>query len=165
MRLQELGQKVRRARLERGLTQEQLGRSVGLSRTTVSQLEAGLIRDLGFRKVSSLLEFLGSDLNILLRAGTPRPDFVKMAAANASVSFRSQLTEDELIRILLTGRVPAGRRPHIRALLDEGPSELLSGLVNETRAWSNHARIPRNLEKIEKELKLTRRVREWMNDA
>ncbi len=48
------------------------------------------------------------------------PDFVRMACTSASVSFRELLTEDELVRALVTGKVPGNRRPHLRSLIEEG---------------------------------------------
>ena len=45
------------------------------------------------------------------------------------MSFKDALTEKELLRVLLTGKVPAERRPHIRLLLEEAPRSLVEGLI------------------------------------
>ena len=61
-----------------------------------------------------------------------RPHYLSMARTTASVSFKSTLTEDELIHALVTGEAPANRGPHLRTLFDEAPIALLQGLADET---------------------------------
>src|SRR6266705_3143617 len=64
------------------------------------------------------------------------PDFVRMACTSASVSFRELLTEDELVRVLVTGKVPRNRRPHLRSLLEEAPENLGEDRAGTPRAQS-----------------------------
>ena len=151
MRLQELGFAIRQARVAQGLTQAQLARASGISRVTLNQLESGLFPDLGVRKVAVLLKNLGLELAVTEPARRG-PDFVGMASTSASVSFREPLSEEELIRILLTGKVPANRRPHMRALLDEASPALLRGLLDEVRRWTKPGRAEKNLAAIAKAL-------------
>ena len=165
MRLQELGYEIRRARLERGLTQAQLATAAGLSRTTLNQLENGLFPDLGVKKVLAILEPLGLDLSVQPVPETRRPDFVRMACSTANVSYKIALTEDELIRALLTGKLAAGKRPHLRALLDEAAPELLRGLVGEANKWTKPGRVEKNLEQIAHDIGATRRIANWLKTA
>src|SRR5688572_3051434 len=119
MRLQELGHRLRRARQARGLTQAQLAAAAGVTRATVNRLENGDVPDLGINKVQALLERLGLTLAVQEASRVHQPDFLRMACVTASVSFKEPLTERELVRALLTGKVPPRRHPHFRVLLEE----------------------------------------------
>jgi transcriptional regulator with XRE-family HTH domain len=57
--LGELGQTVRQARKEKGLTQRELAIRAGIHPITVSNLERGRVSDIGFRKLDLILEQLG----------------------------------------------------------------------------------------------------------
>ena len=148
MKLEEVGHEIRRARLARGLTQAQLASAGGVTRTTLNRLENGLIQDLGIRKVEALLDELGLVLAVDHRVGPKASDFLKLASTAASVSFKTPLTERELLHALLTGKVPAHRRPHLRTLLEESPSALLRGLVDQVSRWTKPGKLEKNLDKI-----------------
>ena len=163
MRLQELGYVIRKARLARGLSQAQLAVATGLSRTTMNQLENGVFPDIGLRKAQNILEHLGLDLRV--QPAPRRPNYVRMACMSASVSFREVLTEPELTRALLTGRVPAKRRPHLRALLDEAPVAVLQGLTAEVAKWTRPGRVTENLVGVAKVLGCRRKPRGWLPTA
>jgi len=161
MRLQELGYTIRKARLGLGLTQAKLASGAGLSRTTLNLLENGLFPDLGIRKVKAILDQLG--LTLLVQPAARVNDFVRMACTTANVSYRSSLTEDELVRALLNGKVPAGKRPHLRTLLEEAPAGLLRGLVKQASEWSKPGRVEKNLALIADEVGSSRKIRAWLN--
>lgn len=59
-----IGEVVKRARKERGWSQEHLGTPLGMSRATVSALENGTFNELGIRKVERLLNRLGYTLTV-----------------------------------------------------------------------------------------------------
>lgn len=164
MRLQELGYTIRKARLARGLTQVQLAQSAGLSRTTMNQLENGVFPDIGVNKAQAILAALGLGLRIQPLPRARRPNYVRMARTSASVSFREKLTEGELVRALLTGRIPVNRRPHLRVLLREAPDAMLRGLVEDVGKWTKPGRVARNLAGIAGQLKM-RRVPDWLTNA
>jgi transcriptional regulator with XRE-family HTH domain len=65
MNLADLGRSVAAARRARRLSQTELGRAAGLSRQTISELERGVVPDLGVRKVARVLEVL--ELELLVR--------------------------------------------------------------------------------------------------
>lgn len=166
MRIQDLGGEIRKARLARGLTQARLAAEVGLSRKTLNLLENGMVGELGIRKVFAVLEKLGIDLAIVEARTQPRrPDYVRMACTTANVSYKSALTEDELVRALLTGKVPPRREAHIRTLLDEAPLPLLSGLAAEASRWSRPGKLQRNLSTLAREAGASRRIEEWFKTA
>lgn len=158
MRLQEIGFRLRAARLEQKRTQAQLAKAAGVSRTTLNQLESGLVIDLGVQRLRAILREVGLDLLLGQSNSDPAPDFIRMAATSASVSYRTALSEDELIRALLTGKVPASRRPHFRTLLEEASPALLQGLVEEARRWTKPGRVERNLAQIASYLNLKREI-------
>jgi transcriptional regulator with XRE-family HTH domain len=157
MRLEELGHAMRQARLGRGLTQAQLAAMAGLSRTTVNQLENGVASDVGVKRVQAILEKLGLTLSLQQIEPGHRQDFLQMAANTASTSFAKALTKDELVRALLTGKVPASKRPHMRALLEEAPASILKGLIQETTRWARPGRIEKNLAAISRDLAIVQR--------
>jgi len=162
MRLQEIGYQIRQARVERGLTQAQLSIAAGVSRTTLNQLENGLFPDLGVKKLRAILDQVGLALAIQPAQKTTAPDFVRMACTTANVSYRDALSEDELIRALLTGKIPAGRRPHFRTLFDEAAPALLQGLAQEVSRWTKPGRLEKNLGKIAKDINSKRGIGTWL---
>jgi transcriptional regulator with XRE-family HTH domain len=164
MRIQELGGDIRKARLARGLTQARLAAEVGLSRKTLNQLENGLVQDLGIRKVLAVLDKLGMDLAVEGKQPRKR-DYVRMACTTANVSYKSTLAEDQLIRALVTGKVPPNRAPHIRTLLDEAPTVLLAGLAAEAARWTRPGKLQRNFSRLAREVGASRRIEEWLKTA
>lgn len=152
MRLPELGFVIRQARLAKGMTQATLARAAGVSRVTLNQLENGTFPDLGVRKLDGLLKALGLELVVTESPAGRSPDFIGMAATSASVSFRDALSAEELIRILLTGKVPTNRRAHMRTLLEEATPALRQGLVEEVSRWTRPGRVEKNLAAIAKSL-------------
>lgn len=66
----DIGEQIRRERRRRGLSQASLASLLGMSRTTIGQIENGTVREIGIRKLMRLLEVL--DLELRVRpAGTP----------------------------------------------------------------------------------------------
>ncbi len=60
----ELGRRLKEARLQRKLTQGALGAPLGMSRSTISGIETGLIAEVGIRKVMALCASLGLELSV-----------------------------------------------------------------------------------------------------
>ena len=162
MRIQELGSEILRARQARGLTQAELARAAGLSRETLNLLESGLVRDLGIRKVLTVLDRLGLSVTVQEEMRPRQPDYLSMACTTANVSFKSALTEDELIHALVTGKVPAKRGPHLRALFNEAPITLLQGLAGEAARWTKPGKLEKNLRKLASDLDVSRSVDGWL---
>jgi DNA-binding XRE family transcriptional regulator len=165
MRLQELGQAIREARRAHSLTQARLASTAGISRETLNLLESGLVRDLGIRKVAAVLKQLGLALAIEPVARTRRPDYLRMACTTANVSFKNALTEDQLVHALVTGKLPASRAAHFRALFDEAPISLLRGLANEASKWARPGKLERNLERLVRESGAARKIETWLTSG
>lgn len=144
MYLSNLGSAIRAHRQSKGLTQAKLAEQAQLSRTTVNQLENGVFPDIGVRKLMALLNILGQDLEVVAKKSAAK-DFLKMAATSGSVSYGTPLTPEGLAHIVLSGKVPAAFRPHLRAVLEEAPVSVLEGLVDELAKGRKRTRIQRNL--------------------
>jgi transcriptional regulator with XRE-family HTH domain len=66
----EIGAHIRKERKKRKMTQATLANMLGMSRTTIGQIENGTVQDVGIRKLIRILEVL--DLEIRIRkAGIP----------------------------------------------------------------------------------------------
>lgn len=72
MDLETLGKTIAERRKEGGLTQAQLANRAHVSRATITALETGYQRELGFNKVMAILAALKFDL-YLTEANTGRP--------------------------------------------------------------------------------------------
>lgn len=147
MYFQQLGRHLTEARKDKGLTQEALAKAVGLSRTTVNQMENGVFPDLGARKLLALLSAVGLDLEV-----KPKPksgkDYLKLACTSANVSYKESLLPDELARALLAGKAPAARRPQLRVVFDELPDPVFDGLLAQVEPWAKPGRVRRNVERL-----------------
>lgn len=63
----EIGEKIKRARIEKGMTQEELGNIVGVQKSAVAKWESGRVQNIKRRtlqKLADALELRGSDLII-----------------------------------------------------------------------------------------------------
>lgn len=59
-----IGEQIKKARKERRITQGEIATALGMSRTTIGQIETGSIQEIGVRKLIRILEFLGLELRI-----------------------------------------------------------------------------------------------------
>ena len=60
----DIGQHIRVARRLRRISQQELAKSLGMSRTTISQIESGTVQEIGVRKLMRLLDYLGLELRV-----------------------------------------------------------------------------------------------------
>lgn len=58
----EIGEQIRKARKLRNISQADLAKSLGMSRTTIGQIENGTIQEIGVRKLIRLMAFLKLEL-------------------------------------------------------------------------------------------------------
>lgn len=95
--LADLSSEVRRARMDRGLSQRDVGRAVGLSAAQVSRIERGIVVDVSIRRIAVLLAVVGLQLSArAYPSGAPIRD-----AAHASLlgRLRSHLHPSLRLRI------------------------------------------------------------------
>jgi transcriptional regulator with XRE-family HTH domain len=164
LRLQELGHTIRKARLARGWTQADLAHAAGISRTTMNLLENGLFPDIGVRRAQAILDQLGLELHVR-PVQRRRPNHVLIARAVANGSFRAKISEAELVRALLTGKIAPRYRPHVRLLLEEAPVAVLRGLVEEVGKWVQAGRVADNVRRLSDALGTMRRTRTWLRNT
>lgn len=129
-----IGVQVRHRRENVGLTQGRLAKLADLSRQTIHKLENGTIKDLSFQRVMTILAVLGLDFAEPTLAAREKKRGLWMAAKNASVSYRGELTSDMLCSALATGFVPPAYAAHVSHFLDETPTNLVVMSVEETAA-------------------------------
>ncbi|HIJ96670.1 MAG TPA: helix-turn-helix transcriptional regulator [Desulfuromonadales bacterium] len=65
-----IGEHIRQVRKKNKLSQTELARILGMSRTTIGQIESGTVREIGVRKLIRILEYLGLELRVR-QLGTP----------------------------------------------------------------------------------------------
>ena len=74
MTLQELGKQISVLRKETGLSQYEICRVAGISRTTLSRLENSELSELGFNKTLRIMSCLNKDLALVNKAPMPTLD-------------------------------------------------------------------------------------------
>jgi transcriptional regulator with XRE-family HTH domain len=60
----DIGKQIKKARKIRKVSQAELAKALGMSRTTIGQIENGSIQEIGVRKLIRVLEFLGMELRV-----------------------------------------------------------------------------------------------------
>lgn len=66
----EIGENIRKERKHRNISQEKMAKDLGMSRTTISQIESGTVQEFGVRKLIRMLEYLNLELRVR-QAGAP----------------------------------------------------------------------------------------------
>jgi transcriptional regulator with XRE-family HTH domain len=59
-----IGKQIRQARKSRHFSQAQLAKALGMSRTTIGQIENGIVQEIGVRKLIRVLEYLELELRV-----------------------------------------------------------------------------------------------------
>ena len=70
----EIGDNIRTERKSRKLSQEKVARDLGMSRSTISQIESGTVQEIGVRKLMKLLDYLGLELRVRPSGAPPTLD-------------------------------------------------------------------------------------------
>ena len=60
----EIGEEIRTERKRRKISQEKMAKDLGMSRTTISQIESGAVQEIGVRKLIRILEYLHLELRV-----------------------------------------------------------------------------------------------------
>jgi transcriptional regulator with XRE-family HTH domain len=70
----EIGYKIRRERKLRHISQEKMAKDLGMGRSTISQIESGIVPEVGIRKLIRILEYLGLEFRVRLAGAPPTLD-------------------------------------------------------------------------------------------
>lgn len=70
----EIGDKIRKERKLRKLSQEKIARALGMSRATISQIESGTVQEIGVRKLMRILDYLDLELRVRPSGAPPTLD-------------------------------------------------------------------------------------------
>lgn len=135
MQLREVGMHVHEKRKEFGISQAQLAKLAGLSRTTINQLETGVLEDLGYTKLNHVMGLLGMSFDASDRV--KKSPALTTAARAASTSYTKLLNAETLKHILQSGVVPEDFKPHVMTLLDETPVPLVLSAIREASVETN----------------------------
>ncbi len=73
----EIGENIRKERKLQKISQGNLAKTLGMSRSTISQIEAGIVQDIGIRKLIRILDHLGLELRIRPAGAPPNLDELK----------------------------------------------------------------------------------------
>jgi transcriptional regulator with XRE-family HTH domain len=60
----EMGEQIREARKKRHVSQAEVAHALGMSRTTIGQIENGTVQEIGVRKLIRVLEFFNLELRV-----------------------------------------------------------------------------------------------------
>lgn len=82
MHLSTIGPLLQEARKKSRLSQAQLAAALGMSRATISAIEGGRCEEIGFTKLSSLLDMVGLDLTVIPRVTRPTIDHLRAERRN-----------------------------------------------------------------------------------
>jgi transcriptional regulator with XRE-family HTH domain len=66
----EIGNEIRKERKRRKISQEKMAKYLGMGRATISQIESGIVQEIGVRKLIRILDYLGLELR-MRPAGLP----------------------------------------------------------------------------------------------
>jgi transcriptional regulator with XRE-family HTH domain len=73
----EIGENIRKERKLQKISQGNLAKTLGMSRSTISQIESGIVQDIGIRKLIRILDHLGLELRIRHAGAPPTLDELK----------------------------------------------------------------------------------------
>jgi transcriptional regulator with XRE-family HTH domain len=74
MMLFEIGTEIRKERTRRKITQAMMSQELGMGRSTISQIESGVVQDIGVRKLIRILDYLGLELRVRPAGAPPTLD-------------------------------------------------------------------------------------------
>lgn len=73
----EIGRQIRQARKQRRMSQAALAGLLAMSRTTIGQIENGIVPEIGVRKLIRIMEILGLELRVRPAGSPPTLDEIR----------------------------------------------------------------------------------------
>lgn len=69
-----IGEEIRKERKRRKISQGTIAKNLGMSRSTISQIETGTVQEVGIRKLIRILEYLELELSVRPAGAPPTLD-------------------------------------------------------------------------------------------
>jgi transcriptional regulator with XRE-family HTH domain len=69
-----IGEQIKKERKQRRVSQEKMAHELGMSRSTISQIEAGIIQEIGVRKLIRIFDYLGLEIQVRPAGAPPTLD-------------------------------------------------------------------------------------------
>jgi hypothetical protein len=92
-------------------------------------------------------------------------NFIKMTLVNINTSYKNVISESDLEEFMLSGIIPPGLEAQVLHLIDETPTSLLTGVVQQIAAKKNIKAelLLKNLSRVAAEIKSPNDF--WMHDG
>ena len=132
MKVAEVGECIRAARLECGLSQAAVASMVGVSRATINYLENGT-GDVALSTVLAAADLLGVAPSFSSRRPVSS-SAIEWAVQSANTSYRRAMSAEDLRTVLVSGSVPAELIPHVSHVLSELSDRRLVAVLSATAA-------------------------------
>lgn len=146
MNISTIGEIIKKERVACGLSQKALAAASHVSRVTIVNLEGGKAGDIGVIKLAEIAEVVGMPI---FSTGK-KMDFIQMTLGHVNTSYKNQMSTDDLMAFMLTGKIKPGFEGQVVQLIDEAPTSLVSGAVKQLTAekqinpkevWKNLAHV------------------------
>lgn len=111
----DIGQNIKKYRIMRGYTLDEVARKVGVSRQTMSRYETGVISNIPSDKIESIAKSLDISPALLM-------DWPTTWETDLYEDFRSAKTDSERRKIFERNGIPSDLRSYAEELLSEPPS-------------------------------------------
>lgn len=146
MNIQAIGKIIKQERIACGLSQKALAAASHISRVTIVNLEKGKVGDIGVIKLSEIADIVGKPI---FSSGN-KLDCLQMILGHINTSYKTTMNADDLVSVMLNGKLMTGFEGQIFHLLDEAPTSLVSGAVKQLASqkcvsakqiWKNLAKL------------------------
>lgn len=110
-----IGQNIKKYRLSRGYTLDEVARKIGVSRQTMSRYETGVISNIPSDKIEAIARALDISPSLLM-------DWTTVWPQDIYDDFRSARSDDERRSILRQNGIPEDLKPYAEQLLSKAPA-------------------------------------------
>jgi len=70
----EIGEQIKKERKRRKISQDEIAKELGMSRSTISQIESGIVQEIGVRRLIRVLDYLGLEIRVRPAGAPPTLD-------------------------------------------------------------------------------------------
>ncbi len=95
-----MGEIIRKLRLERGMTQEQLGKVIGVQKSAIRKYENGSVQNIKRSSIKKLADFFGVSPSYLLGYAEEETDAPVSEIEEELISLSRKMTTAQRVRLL-----------------------------------------------------------------